>query len=1370
MPSPLTINVASININGLNSDQKVKFLSDVLATKQHHAAFIQETWSTEKATQLTINKQGHHSNPTNLKGRGGKNDGLMIIPYNKLQYPIKLLQKGEFFIKVQIGNIIISNIYLPPRLTQRSTKETLELLKDSDIIMGDFNFRKENLGDTISNKKDRFNVIKNFMAIYRLKIVKPQKNTKNNHVFAKHGIVNRVTCTQIPNEISDHELYLTANININEVPRSQRTGRRISIPRNIEDPKANRFREAFEHEIKSIIFLLNNESHNLHKYNISDKQLFIDNVFNSFQNIIINLAHEKLGSHSVRSHKQNTKNKNILLHTYDTRGDHIFPLISKCMGEGNSVTADLDSIYKKYYDQYRRPDYNNVNVQNVLYPTHSPLSPDIQRQLMDYITPDRILQIIKRTPSRKAGGPDELKPILLKILCYTPKSELDPKNGEPPPPTVVLILHSLLKLIVIHNIMPSSWNISSITPIPKGDSVVTKDNHTKNANDTLVHKEYPTEPTGKPKDTIDNSKEYRPITVINFTKKIFELCFRSFLIRSECMGNKYTKTSPQQAGFKPGYSTLTHAAILTERIRTDKAPFVAFLDLKKAYDYCYRPHLYYNLKKRGIDPAIIYMISLLIENNYSIIRLNGKTSPPFGRLYGIPQGDILAPDLFNIYIDPLLEELGTSALAFADDIALTNINAQVMQSKLHICTTWAANTAMEFNTTKSLIMSEIRNTQFTLANAPLMFCEEYKYLGFPFKLNIGYQPDIHIHNNLKRMIANRQKFARIGYTSHIRDSLHPKVKLLIFKAFIRSMLEYGWALMMADLKKADMIKYEKILDDIQSEYRNNVSIICSSARVDQDPKVFYSITGLENEEYRLYHLQYKLAVHFFRSDKDNPIWEHMPRPARIALNDIPHHTPQLVRPAAIFNRGMSINTMLGEWINELIKTCPRSMANYTGIIKIPNNYPEDKFTQYKWSCCDPCFGHKQNLQYYDVKDYDINTTEISTIYDPSYISSNTYNYSHNNHLRSRLLLSWHPLRQQKRKKRNPPASNTTITTYFTSNRTNTLTPNNSSNTLPPNTRHNDTIEYCRRIPPFARTDTLSIRNLRFCDKITVYKAIMYRANSNPYRFNCFKDHESSNHRNNRNTFRQHHLNECVIPWISDKYPEILHHKLKTIESILNHNKMELFHIISAIAMTLCLRQTDERINDVFMALLSQVLMVDVIHKIINDSPLKPILDDYKNNIIGIIDINKILSKEHITEILEAFNEYTIDATILFIPTGKIKLLQRFPNSHILFTTKEDHNFFKDTNTNRPNPFGSYSLVLSCISDEVYKNFYYKFPTLAFTIYKIGSIAMVHSNIITISKRHSSRTVAITDPDAENEDESNPTQNHYSSRSYQRDSN
>ena len=661
------------------------------------------------------------------------------------------------------------------------------------------------------------------------------------------------------------------------------------------------------------------------------------------------------------------------------------------------------------------------------------------------------------------------------------------------------------------------------------------------------------------------------------------------------------------------------------------------------------------------------MISNLIERNQSYVQHKGQCSTLILRSFGIPQGDILGPDLFNIYIDPLLDKLGHHALAFADDLVLTNNDPDHLQLHLNACSAWALATAMEFNTSKSVIMSD-EEYLLTLAGIPLQQCKEYRYLGVPFtSRGLAYQK--HMENNLKLMTLARQKFAKIGYTKHIRDALHPRVKLLIFKAFVRSMFEYGWALAIALGKQRDSNRCHLILQQVEIEYRENVSIICSTNRMNQNPKVYYSITGLANAEERLQQLQYKLCVHLLRSATHNPIWNYISRP----LNHFEIFLP------------LGINRFLFSQCPKLIATCPQSISNYLGSLQVPTT-TSPTIVDFAWSCCSPCHGNSKNRKYYNLKSYSL--TPQNTLldpFDPTFITNKSYSYNHSDHLKSELLLKWHPI------------------TYT----------NEEGN---PHTR----------IPPFARGNTLTIRSMNFCDKLAVYKAIMFRAVSNPIENTCICGER----------YMQSHINKCIIPWMDIHCPKLLHKKLTTAEMILNHNKMELFHLITAIAEQCCRNSNNTNFHPGLTAVLRYVLKLNLFDT-------HTYLTQTQTNVdrLGIVDTDNTLTNHVVRTIFTNITEFQTSLACLFIPTTKLNLLDSLPNRVILFTTHDQHSFILNNRSHI-----SYSLLLTSKHSSALKDLTYMFPTLGYTINRIGGLRYINPALTTSIRIHSARTTCITNRD------------------------
>lgn len=238
---------------------------------------------------------------------------------------------------------------------------------------------------------------------------------------------------------------------------------------------------------------------------------------------------------------------------------------------------------------------------------------------------------------------------------------------------------------------------------------------------------------------------------------------------------------------------------------------------------------------------------------------------------------------------------------------------------------------------------------------------------------------------------------------------------------------------------------------------------------------------------------------------------------------------------------------------------------------------------------------------------------------------------------------------------------------------------------------------------------------------------MYRATSNPHEYTCICG----------SRFMQNHLNRCILPYMSTHCPELLHHKLTTVESILNHNKMELFHVITAIGQQCCSNEDTHNIHPALTATLRYVLQMDLIH--LTHYPVLPHLTQSSNNSVAIVDPVPILTISNINEISRALHEFLIELVCLFIPTSKLDMLTSLPHLTILFTTEDDHPFIAN-----PYPI-SYSLVVSCREKPTLMSLLYQLPTLYYTLSSIGRTSYISPLIIKSNKTHSARTTCIRNP-------------------------
>ena len=145
---------------------------------------------------------------------------------------------------------------------------------------------------------------------------------------------------------------------------------------------------------------------------------------------------------------------------------------------------------------------------------------------------------------------------------------------------------------------------------------------------------------------VDN---YRPISVLNTMLKIFEILLLQYI--SETFGEEIL--NPFQSGFRRLRSTYDNLIPVDAAIRQanfDGTPlYVAFLDIKKAFDSTWRNGILHLLHEHGISDMFLNILGSLFTNTYSIARTSEGYSQAFQTTAGVRQGSILSPFLFNIH-------------------------------------------------------------------------------------------------------------------------------------------------------------------------------------------------------------------------------------------------------------------------------------------------------------------------------------------------------------------------------------------------------------------------------------------------------------------------------------------------------------------------------------------------------------------------------------------------------------------------------------------------------------------------------------------------------------------------------------------------
>ena len=182
-------------------------------------------------------------------------------------------------------------------------------------------------------------------------------------------------------------------------------------------------------------------------------------------------------------------------------------------------------------------------------------------------------------------------------------------------------------------------------------------------------------------------------------KKLFlTLCI--FFVENELI-------SKHQSGFRPGDSTIYQLLAITDEIfesfETNAETRAAFLDISKAFDKVWHEGLLFKLKRSGIDGQLCALISDFLNNRKQRVVLNGMESSWESIQSGVPQGSVLGPLLFLIYINDLTDNISSNMRLFADDsslfIKVRNIQdtQEQLTDDLDKITNWAWQWKMEFN-------------------------------------------------------------------------------------------------------------------------------------------------------------------------------------------------------------------------------------------------------------------------------------------------------------------------------------------------------------------------------------------------------------------------------------------------------------------------------------------------------------------------------------------------------------------------------------------------------------------------------------------------------------------------------------------------
>ena len=922
----------SVNVESINAKHDlILTLIETLKTSNSEpdAILCQECWlSKEKCNTDALNLlkiPGY--NTIAVEQKCGKKGGLLIYLKEEFQYVIRKLYEDSKDWEAQIvdvmkknnkplqSKITLLNIYRPPRdnYSDKSIDKCLKPLskilqplakeKSTLITGGDFNI---NLLKILQRTKfqDFFELLTSYGSIPQVTL--PTHYSKRNatlidNIFLRPAKkVTRVASGVIATKISDHlPCFSIINCGLSDQKNTTKIQIRKQDPEAIQafknevdtelnrlspDPSLNQdpnpnyikidkiLRTAKENNfpVKEVNFNKYRHKKNpwittaiLQAIKLKDK-LYVNMVKSTPDTPQHEIAKNNFKSHCALLQKWIRRTKTIYYNkqfeNFKSDIKKTWQHINEVLSRGKSkselpnfiICGDKTLTNNKEIADCFNKFYSNIGPQlanSIKSPPNQSYSQYLNEQIKSRlnftpVTTEEVLKIIGNLKSKSSSGHDGISSIILKEIKHS----------------IAPILTLCINQSIFTGIFPNLLKNAIVKPVYKKENPNLMDN-------------------------------YRPISLLPIISKVFEkVVFKQtyeYFVNSNLLYDS-------QYGFRKGHSTelatLEFADRVLESLETGKIPLAVFLDLSKAFDTIDHSILINKLHYYGIRGAALDWFKSYLTNRKQTVMYKDQYSDEANIVTGVPQGSILGPLLFIIYMNDITQASDKFKFTlYADDTSLVeplctfetevlNISQSVNNELVKI-TNWLALNKLSLNAKKTKMMlfhhskKNVNNLNLKLYinGIPIEKVKSFKFLGTTLDENMSWN----VHAKIVRT-----KIATIAGTLYRLKRFLPKQALhTIYNALIQPHLNFGILLWGKNSSKIFKLQKRAIRAITNSKYNAHTDPLFKNLRILKIHDM-YNI-NLYKFYYRLKHND--LPAYFYNMFSEVPEHEHNLR-HRLPLN------------------------------------------------------------------------------------------------------------------------------------------------------------------------------------------------------------------------------------------------------------------------------------------------------------------------------------------------------------------------------------------------------------------------------------------------------------------------------------------------------